>query len=344
MVGEAFEVEDLGPGLAEGVEEASFAGSGEAAEDVDGDIGGFEEAGEVLAEEAAPGFVAAVEDAGPPADGAEDDGHGAGAHATAPAVDQGSPIAVAVGKFVFQVTGDPFADESGTAATGGELVVFVDGADFGAFLVVEDGEVDGAGDVVFLELDWSADVDDFAKAGKIQRKGNYFNALLDHGLLHLDDEADFDGGVEGEGGRAEGDAGVFAGFAEDLEEEVGGAVDDLGVIGKIGGGIDEALEVHDPADLVEGADFLADDGEAVEDDVFGGGGGTLDGDCIWDLAGDDGAVLDGEATGEEEEVAGADAVDVGGDRGGDLGKGETEFVESGFCRHGDGVIWRGNRR
>ena len=75
-------------------------------------------------------------------------------------------------------------------------------------------------------------------------------------LGELDHEADLDGGVEGEGRGPERDAGVFAALAEDLEEEVGGAVDDLRVIVEVRGRVDESLERDDAGDAVEAAEFL----------------------------------------------------------------------------------------
>ena len=58
----------------------------------------------------------------------------------------------------------------------------------------------------------------------------------------------------------------------------------------------------------------------------------LNGDLAGDFADDFGIAIDGQAAGEEEEIAAADAVDVGGDRRGDGGEGEAEggeFVEDG---------------
>lgn len=60
--------------------------------------------------------------------------------------------------------------------------------------------------------------------------------------LNLDDQVDFDGDVEWKRCGAEGGAGVFAFFAEDLDEEFGGAVDDLWVAVEIGIGVYEAVE------------------------------------------------------------------------------------------------------
>ena len=47
-------------------------------------------------------------------------------------------------------------------------------------------------------------------------------------LFDLDDEADFRGSVQREGGSPEGDAGMLPGFTKNFEEQIGGAVDDLG--------------------------------------------------------------------------------------------------------------------
>ena len=45
-------------------------------------------------------------------------------------------------------------------------------------------------------------------------------------LCDFDDGVDFDGGIEGQGGHADGGAGMDAGVAENLGDQVGGAVDD----------------------------------------------------------------------------------------------------------------------
>lgn len=53
-------------------------------------------------------------------------------------------------------------------------------------------------------------------------------------LLHFDDQIEFDGGVEGEFGCADGAAGVDARISEDITQDFAGAVGDLGLIREAG--------------------------------------------------------------------------------------------------------------
>src|SRR6185312_3225274 len=62
---------------------------------------------------------------------------------------------------------------------------------------------------------------------------------------------DFDGRVGGQGGDTDGTARVPALVAERLHHQVGGAVHDLGPVGKAGRRIDEAAETDHANDLVE---------------------------------------------------------------------------------------------
>ena len=93
---------------------------------------------------------------------------------------------------------------------------------------------------------------------------------------------------------------------------------------EVGLGVDEAVEGDDLLYLVERADLIADDGEAVENDDACSFLGFLDGDIAWDFAEDFAFAIDGEASGEEEQVAAAHAVDVGGDGCGGFGQGVSE--------------------
>src|SRR5690606_31520704 len=67
----------------------------------------------------------------------------------------------------------------------------------------------------------------------------------------LYDGVDLDGGVEGKCRHADGGAGVFSGFAENVGDEVGGAVDHQVLLGEVGRGGDEAVELEDTADAAE---------------------------------------------------------------------------------------------
>jgi len=62
-----------------------------------------------------------------------------------------------------------------------------------------------------------------------------------HTLLHLNHQVDFDRSVEGQFGCTDGASGVLAGFAEDVRQQLAGAVDDGGLVGEAGGNILEVL-------------------------------------------------------------------------------------------------------
>lgn len=126
----------------------------------------------------------------------------------------------------------------------------------------------------------------------------------------LDDEADLDRDTERKGGTTDGGAGVATGLTKDFDEKVGGAVDDLRVGGEVRLGIDEARDGDDAGDAVERAKLGFDHGEAGEE---GGLGGFLSGfkrafggDFPKELEVTD----DGEASGNVEEISGADGTQV----------------------------------
>ena len=50
---------------------------------------------------------------------------------------------------------------------------------------------------------------------------------------------------------------MAAGVAEDLDEEVGGAVDDGRLLLEVGLAVDEAVDLDDALDAVEAADFVS---------------------------------------------------------------------------------------
>ena len=105
--------------------------------------------------------------------------------------------------------------------------------------------------------------------------------------MKFEDGFDFDGDVAGERAHADGAAGADAGFVtEDLGEEFGAAVDDLGVLAEVGGGVDHAKEFDDLFDAVEGAELVAEGGEHGETGLAGGLAGFVEGEFGADLAGD----------------------------------------------------------
>ena len=90
------------------------------------------------------------------------------------------------------MVGDVLGDEAGSEDAGGEGVCFVEGADFDALFVAENGEVDGAGEMVVGEFERSADVDDAGEFLQGEGEGNGFEILhrvdscaMDLGLSQL---------------------------------------------------------------------------------------------------------------------------------------------------------------
>ena len=177
VIGEGFEVEGLGPGLAEVFEETGFAGARESGENVKGGRGAGEAFFEVLQHEFAVALIPAFEHAGAPTDGAQDMGEGAGAQASPPAVEKG--LVIAVPRF-FQgdeVIGGILGDVAGAEDAAGEGASLVEGADFDPLLVGEDGEIDGPGEMVFGEFERSAHVDDAGELLEGEGEGNGFEIL-----------------------------------------------------------------------------------------------------------------------------------------------------------------------
>ena len=100
-----------------------------------------------------------------------------------------------------------------------------------------------------------------------------------HGSGEFEDPFDFSGDVAWEWAGAEGAAGTDAEFlAEDGGEEFGAAIDDLGVVVEVGGGVDEAEELDDAFDAVERAEFSAEGGEHGEADLASGGVAFFEGE------------------------------------------------------------------
>ena len=122
---------------------------------------------------------------------------------------------------------------------------------------------------------------------------------------------------------------MFAFFAEDLDEEFGGAVDDLWVAVEIGIGVHEAVEWDDLFDLIEWADGVFDDSKAVENDDARTFDSVFDWANRWDFAEDFAFAIDGESAGKEEEIAAADVVDVSGNGGWHFWKFEAERFDFG---------------
>src|SRR3954451_14817545 len=81
---------------------------------------------------------------------------------------------------------------------------------------------------------------------------------------HFEDGVDFHGGVRGQRCDADGGAGVPALVAESCDHQVGGAIEHLGSVEKVGRGIDEAAEPDDADHLVEIAERGLDLGQQVD--------------------------------------------------------------------------------
>jgi hypothetical protein len=324
VVGEALEVENLGPLFFQFVKEAGLAATGESGEDDKVGRKAVERRFEVLDEEMAPSLVAAVEHAGPPPDGAEDQGHRLRAQVASPTVEErGKGVGLLRESGVevpVNVAGDQGRSESSRFVGIGS----VDETNSVAFLVVENRQIDRAGEMVLGEFGRRTHVDDVREIREEERRTDAFGKFHEFLLLHLDDEADFHRDAQRKRRAPHGGAGVFADLPEDLHEKVGGPVDDLGMISEIGGGVDKAGDGHHAGHPVERAEFGLDHGEAGEH----GETGSLLGFLHAAFAGDLPKVFliahDGESSGDVEELAGVAGIEVGAERGGDFGEGKAQ--------------------
>ena len=95
-------------------------------------------------------------------------------------------------------------------------------------------------------------------------------------VLHLEDGLDLDGDPAGQGGDPECAPCRLAGFSEDLDHQVGEAVDDLGVIDEVGRAVDQPEDLDQPDDLVERAELRPDGRQDRQPGLFGGGLAGLD--------------------------------------------------------------------
>lgn len=73
-------------------------------------------------------------------------------------------------------------------------------------------------------------------------------------------------------------------FAEDLDEEIGTAIDHFGLIGEVGGAIDHAKDLHHTLDPVEIAQRRLRGGQDLQSDLAGGGIALFDGEGAPDLS------------------------------------------------------------
>src|SRR5581483_115136 len=123
-------------------------------------------------------------------------------------------------------------------------------------------------------------------------------------LANLGHELDLDSDVEGQLRQPDGGAGVAAGVAEHVDEEVRTAVDDRRGLVEARGAVDHTEDLHDPAHAVEAAELPAQGGQQSDADEPGGVPGRGEVEVPADLAPDHGAVgPDRAVAGQEEEVA-----------------------------------------
>lgn len=156
-------------------------------------------------------------------------------------------------------------------------------------------------------------------------------------LLYFDNHINLHRDIERQRGGTHGGAGVDAFVTEDFYQKVGAAVDNGGVLIEVRLGVNESADVDDARDFIEGANFVLDHGEAVQGDDAGGFLGGFQRGFGRNLA-EIGVVIEwGDTAGEEEEVTGADAIDVGAGGCGSFGKGVAEFLDVGFDGHGSGL-------
>src|SRR5437899_10729307 len=83
-------------------------------------------------------------------------------------------------------------------------------------------------------------------------------------LADLEDEFEFDRHVQGQLGRAEGQAGMAPRVAENLDEEIRRAVDDGRLRREAFGGGHVSCQTHDAGPAVERAQLLTANVEAIE--------------------------------------------------------------------------------
>src|SRR5579871_4914174 len=81
--------------------------------------------------------------------------------------------------------------------------------------------------------------------------------------LEFDDGFDLDACAKGEGCHSDCGAGVPAGVAEYVAEELGSAVDDQVLLDEIGVGVDESDDLQHSLYFFERADLLADEAEDI---------------------------------------------------------------------------------
>ncbi len=123
---------------------------------------------------------------------------------------------------------------------------------------------------------------------------------------------------------------MLALVAEDLADQVGDAVDDLGLLGEVRRRVDEAAELDHPGHPVEvAAEGLLDLGDDVDAAEPGRGLAVLDAEVAADLADVlELAALDRHLPGDEDEVAGHHIGHVVGHRRRRLRQLDSQFLQT----------------
>src|SRR5579875_1352651 len=143
---------------------------------------------------------------------------------------------------------------------------------------------------------------------------------------HLDDHLDLDREAERESLAADRRAGMVASLAEELREQIRCAVDHRGAVPELLRTGDEAEQLDDPPDPVEGSERVAGLGEQVEHAVTGSVTTCRHIEVGADAADPPVRTL----TGEEEQISAADVADVMTRAGSQTGEREPELGEPGL--------------
>src|SRR2546425_2740421 len=155
--------------------------------------------------------------------------------------------------------------------------------------------------------------------------------------LYLEDHLDLDRNVHRQPAHAHRRARVLAdGFAEDLDHQIGEAVDHLGLVAETVRGVHHAQRLDDPTDLVEAAEVRPDRREEREPDLARDLIALLHREVLADLAlRSRFAVTNRAVAGDEEQIAGSHGAHVIRHRAGRLRKRDVLFLESCFRAHRD---------
>ena len=114
---------------------------------------------------------------------------------------------------------------------------------------------------------------------------------------------ELDHGVARQRGHAEGSADVTATLAEDLDQEIGSAIDYLRGIGKAGDRVDVSVDGDDLLDPVEGAKCLPENGQLRECAAPRGSVSLFDGAVLTDDASHNAVLVGGDYARKKYKIA-----------------------------------------